>query len=759
LLGQRGRDFVAFKCLQSIDSTEQESISYLQESEVDAGVSYDFTWTVFKRLRTGTLRRTEAFSLVQRALRDCGRDAELHARVLPLFEAQVQRLQDLKLISVEASLNLSLESLSLIHEVASASVRFQLQAAEDLCLQSKPSKANELLKRSAQTLSVILRDAWTKKPEAGMPPHYTEVLETLVSVFKRRLSISEASLPDQDIHSWVVLMEQSVSTLCGYSAPLSAGTMPDVYHLPIRSDWLSNARKAIALRAYNLAVSLNVARFSGWEDSEFRMELMRRRSNSSSYFGVTMSDGMVSGLLHQHEGDLFDQWDDLQLLVNKSTEVSLRRLLEERRSSSWYRDATESYEKSRRQNRIAAQGEDHGLFVLLTFSRACILSARKAETSDQKSKLVLNALSVLLPLLQFTLKAVVWDATMGIVSETRATVLDWRNSTTYDEKKEDGNSQWKRVRKRSVPFPKEETRDMVSLHSSFAGERASPLLSNLVVVRSESFLRIWTDNPVLEPLLTKASLNELSRSVWRGVQQLRLCHTAGAAELASLNVAVAMLDLVSHASCPNPFHCLHMASLFASQGPKLGSSDKPFRTSLPNKEDCNTLEALVILGRAECLQALHFCTEAAFLCDYVASVCHLRLSNGMSERPSRGRWNIVRAVAYNTSVSIRHTASFFVKDADKRNDSVVWKWRKEAIDVLLRGKEDCLRFIGVIRPPEGSFPLLSITGTAPDELLPHSLLNGTHDNPDKLPRSNESDSVPAVKDDDTNLVGSEIVGV
>jgi hypothetical protein len=761
LLGERGRDFVAFKCLQSIDSLEQESVSYLLEAEIDDGVSYDSSWTVFKRLMTGMLRRTEALALVQRTLRDCGRDAELHGRLLPLFEAQVRRLQDLKIVSIDTSVSLSLESLSVVHEVATASARFQLQSAETLSLQSNSVEANILLRRSAQTLSMIIRDMWTKRPEDTVPPQCIEALETLVSVFKFRLSLPESSSVDQDIDAWVVLIEQSVSTLCGYSAPqpTSAEAMPNISNLPIHADWLSTTRKAIALRAYNLAVSLNVARFSGWEDTEFRMELMRRRSNSSSYFGITMSDGMVSGLLDQHEGDILDQWDVVQEVLNQKPALSLRRLLEERKSSSWYRDATESYEKSRRGHRIAAQGEDFGLFILLSFSRACILSARKSKDTNRQSSLVLNALSVLLPLLQFVLKAVVWDAAMGIVSETRANVLDWRSSASNDEKKEDGSLQRKRTRKRNVPMAKEETRNLVALHNSFAGERAGPIISNLVVVRSESFLQVWANSPLPEPPLTKASLDELSRTVWRNVQQLRLCHTAGAAELASLNVAVAMLDLLSHQRCRNPFHCLHMASLFASQGPKLGSSDKPFRAALPKIGDCNPLEALMILGRAGCLQALHFCTEAAFLCDFVASVCHFRLSNELSGSHAPGRWNVIRAVAYNTSVSIRHTASLLSKDADKRSDSVVWKWRNETVDELLRGREDSLNLIGIGRASEASLPREPLARTTTNDVAPFALSNGTKSSPDKFMHPNQSDAASAINDGGSDFSGLEVVGV
>lgn len=143
------------------------------------------------------------------------------------------------------------------------------------------------------------------------------------------------------------------------------------------------------------------------------------------------------------------------------------------------------------------------------------------------------------------------------------------------------------------------------------------------------------------------------------LRELRKCYTPYALEKTSLQVAQALLELVASPKTHNPFLCIKQAARFASQGLKLGSSDAAFKAPVPKKEECTPLEALVILGRAECMQAVYYISEAAFLLSYVADVCRMHREDE-NEYPTlewNARWRVIAVLAYDASVTLRIAAN------------------------------------------------------------------------------------------------------
>jgi hypothetical protein len=157
-------------------------------------------------------------------------------------------------------------------------------------------------------------------------------------------------------------------------------------------------------------------------------------------------------------------------------------------------------------------------------------------------------------------------------------------------------------------------------------------------------------------------------------------------EKASLHLAVALLELASQPACYDPFACLQQAAMFASQASKAGNSDVIFRKSLPEIEDCAPLEALNVLGRADCLHSVFFPNEAAYLCSYVARVCRLHRDREQPDHEWDARWKIVAIYGYNVSVMIRATVST-VLDKNMQK-SFLSMWERDVVEELERGRSD-----------------------------------------------------------------------
>lgn len=78
---------------------------------------------------------------------------------------------------------------------------------------------------------------------------------------------------------------------------------------------------------------------------------------------------------------------------------------------------------------------------------------------------------------------------------------------------------------------------------------------------------------------------------------------------------------------------------------------------MPRPNKASALEALVILGRADCMRAVHFVESAQFLCSWVARVCTVRRSNLEEELPWTSRWRVIGAYLAFVSANVDGTAA------------------------------------------------------------------------------------------------------
>ena len=226
------------------------------------------------------------------------------------------------------------------------------------------------------------------------------------------------------------------------------------------------------------------------------------------------------------------------------------------------------------------------------------------------------------------------------------------------------------TRKRTRKLPK-------PLSEKFDGwnRPGSGILKRFVPIKCSEMKRLWNSSPSgldvpsqLDVQVAKKCMNKVHSCM----QDLRVCFTFSAAEKNCLNLSVALLDLAATPCCKDPFMCLQQASMYATQAPKAGNSDMSFRRSIPTVNECSPRNALAILGRADCMHAVFFPEEAAFLCSFVARACALHRD------PSpvyewNDQWKVVGMHAYNVSVMIRATVNSMTKQTRPKNFSKMWE--------------------------------------------------------------------------------------
>jgi hypothetical protein len=211
-----------------------------------------------------------------------------------------------------------------------------------------------------------------------------------------------------------------------------------------------------------------------------------------------------------------------------------------------------------------------------------------------------------------------------------------------------------------------------------------------IAIPSIEMAKLWkkarsTPN-CMEDEAGESVVNEKMKKVNTITQDLRACFSIAATEKSCLNLSAALLEVAALSSCYDPFSCLQHAAMYASQAPKAGNSDIVFQRGLPDISICTPLDALIILGRADCLNAVFFPDEAAYLCSFVARVCRLHRKEEETHFVWNDRWKIVAIYAYNVSVMIRTSVSTILDDHMKK--SFLAAWSCDVVEELERGRRD-----------------------------------------------------------------------
>lgn len=272
-----------------------------------------------------------------------------------------------------------------------------------------------------------------------------------------------------------------------------------------------------------------------------------------------------------------------------------------------------------------------------------------------------------------------WDSDIGEAATTIAAHDEWQLVNGDAKYQPIGENAPKRVRKTSKKSFDEKIKIWIE------GSR-SP---TFIPIPNIELKMVWKQTDFLQEMQTETQIaiaKEQMQRVHKATAGLRACYTHAAAEKACLNLSIALLELAAVPTCHDPFNCLQQAASFASQATKSGNSDTVYRRRLPELTQCTPREALIILGRADCLQAVYFPNEAAFLCSFVARVCRLHRNSAETDYEWNDRWRIVAIYGYNVSVMIRTTVSSILNQTMQVAFSAAWE--RDVVEELERGKQD-----------------------------------------------------------------------
>ncbi|CAB9498892.1 expressed unknown protein [Seminavis robusta] len=760
LIHEGGRNYVAKKCMDMIDQLEPEGKGWVSDTATTKAVSKDADWQLYRASATDSLGRIAAYSLVAETLTGSGKDTEWASHFAPMFQKLVDYLEDNGLICapVETTSFDSMSSRFRIRQILKCITslgRLQVKSAHAAYFAAIKSYSKQdivdakvsilqsikLLRRhlrisSAETLLVDANGAISKD--------FVEVLKIFdegysVIVHDDDFPLDKSKLEEladegNQIVSWMSLNTAGLLSSGGQSSTLFDSTAWD--SIPLPSTWQSVHHKAMSLRCYNLCISFNVSHFSGWEPHEFSLRLMK--SASCTFFGLKVNNGRVAGFLPEDlETELERQWKSLGDFLPAAADFKFNIRLAQTKQSSWYKEGLEKHKEATEDEPISVYAEHEGLHIVLAHSMLCLELARQKETHE-RYELLMSSLSVLLPITQFYLNQHIWDSDVG-----KATAMDvaanFMNQVYRKRLLRDPSS---RTRKRRPP--KEPAKP---LDEWFPGEdRANPL-SNTVSIPSSELQRLWGIPTDFSRKIPTQFGGRQMKKVHDAMEQLRVCYTDTAVEKASLQVACALLDLAQvNNTCENPFLVIQQAAIFAGHGTKRGNSVDLFREPLPEPSKCLPYEALVILGRADCFQAVYFPYEAAFLCAYVARVCNMHreaksaadddggnmqpenendnkiCNNNNNNRveakaPSEAKddekktkstwsnqWMIVGVLCYNVSIMIRATAADkTVGIKTSRTEESFAPWDQDVVDELLLARADAVAWKSSLGQEETNF--------------------------------------------------------
>ncbi len=494
--------------------------------------------------------------------------------------------------------------------------------------------------------------------------------------------------------------QTSIPNLDDSFSSTSMGSTESWRYFPIPSDWQTEELKILSKRTFNLCVSCNVSAFSGWEKDEFDLKLMRR-NKKSSFFGCNIKGTHVTGYFDpDKERELSSQWELVEtLLPLLLSYVDFDNAVSNVKKSNWYTSAMSNLETFKEVS-ISSRAENEALNMILMFSKVSLLLADIEKDQQKKECLMKNAMSVIMPMSQFCLDQPLWDSDIGTNATTNDNISEWEMFAQSSEATQAPRPQC-RLKPPSSSSKKSSQRQN-KLSTEQMKYQHSPLLTKLVKVPVDLLLKEWIgkeniDDNDDEEMVDNIRLNKWSQTVSGPaklamkrvdftLKKLRQSITIHAMQKSSLQVALALLELMSTKECQNPILCLHQAAVFASQGSKGGSNDEEFKKPLPEITDCTPIEALVILGRADCLRAINFADEAMFLCSFVGKVCRLHRDK-TSEFPWTAQWRVISVSTYTISVAIDATINSLLDDNDRNN---ALTWEKDVKAELSRGRSDAI---------------------------------------------------------------------
>lgn len=449
---------------------------------------------------------------------------------------------------------------------------------------------------------------------------------------------------------------------------------------PLSASWQDEEYRPLSLKVFNLTVACNVSLFSGWETDEFTLRLLRR-AHGHKHFGVHLRDDKrITGVMSlEIEKDICHQWSIVRTVLPQLPDFDLQKRLDGIKSTSWYKEEVDLREKAWEE--MTRYAEESAEKMFLAYSDLCLQMAVSEQNPLVVNRLMHTSLSILLPVTQFCVDRRLWYSDIGEAACTLSGFDEWKlmKQVGIDETLTGFENKPRQRRKLERVVEKK-------LQEWIKGS-GKPTWKSFVSLPLSEMRSAWFQDCQQASIKEKQSAREFMENVHKATEKLRKCYTEVASEKVCLSISKALLDLAAHRGCYDPFRCMQQAAMYASQANKAGHSDVPFRDKLPEPTLCTSLQALVILGRADCLHSTYFPNESLFLLTYVARVCRLhRMNDGddAAELPWNIQWKVVAIYAFNVSVMIRTTVETVLDKQQQR--SFLSMWDRDVVEELERGR-------------------------------------------------------------------------
>eukprot|EP00536_Pseudo-nitzschia_multiseries_P002867 jgi/Psemu1/252068/estExt_Genewise1Plus.C_400030 len=700
LIGGGGRNFIAAKSLEAIDDLEQETEEWFSEDESRSTLAIEPFWILFRRAMTEELRRTGAYAFIADVLRKTNKEHEWGLHFAKVFRRHLQRLKEKglidKLLGLRESVtpNIAFKKNQLLKVVLEACKfeMFTIDDAKDIkhALNKKPSfskaKRTEIAQRVLTSIVNIVPLAWSIEGNGVLPPICVEIVKVLAKCIRWISTMVLDDLPYSVLKNLVDQCTIVVSYLCGNSMSRvndveekDMSILEESITFPVTSSWQPTEFRMLSVCTYNFAVACNVSLFSGWENEEFTMKVLRKRQGQLRHFGVHIGDKRLSGCLPDTvQNELNRQWKLLAKMQPTYPILDFEEKMKVVKQSEWFQSETKTREKSLRHAPIASYAEEDALLIFLGYAAMCTHLSRAETDKKVSARPQQMALSILLPLSQFCLDENLWDSDIGEAATTLASYEDWQIMAGRAQYQPIGDREGlyqKRIRKNGKRMLYDK-----KVQEWIEGA-LSPTSKDFIQIPNTELKQMWTRGIFLDERPTELSSKDAKDQmeiVHKATTDLRSCYTYAAAEKACLNLSVELLEMAATSNCHDPFNCLQQAALFASQATKSGNSDTAYRQSLPEMTECSPREALIILGRADCLQAVYFPNEAAYLCSFVARVCRLHRDSREVKFKWNDKWKVVGIYAYNVSKAFMAA------------------WERDVVEELERGRRDGRSWINAL---------------------------------------------------------------
>lgn len=695
LAGLGGKDFIAAKCIQSMLKLDLEDLASLKNQWKPNRDGLEESWDLFVLTNSGGFFRCHAFAFAAQIILQLTRKGKIFMDAMTKLynnfstalkaDGILDLLKDVSHVALGSVLNFRKQ---LIVSAFNATVALKVRSIQESLIEKDAESFTDLL-LAIQPLLTLLSLTWEFEPDRTLSPSRLLILRTVSDAFSFLLSMSQEQENLIFQERLMAALSEWISILCFGTKQKLLSKDPlesaELSTLPLSAQWLSSEQYGISLRCHNLAIARNVTHFSGFEEDEFGATPKQVQPDGGPpFYGISTSSGNVSGYLSPSILDeLTSQWDMLSATgrIIPSQEIASKLFILQ--TNQWYTELEESIIQHEKEHQpICRSCEDEALSSLLAFSRLSLTLLNCASASFPDELYLRNALSVIIPLAQFCSGELFWNCRLG-TEALYGSPQEWRK-LLYKNEKSSGPRHSDKPRRR--PKPSLEDRGNYPI-DWFPGENSSRPLTNLICLPGSILAPLWK-SIAITTISEEKDASKAMDNLHRAILRLRKCFTVEAAERASLRVSALLLEVARHCETQNGFLCLNQAALYAGQGAERGDNDKWFTGRLPEKELCTAHEALIILGRADCLQAVHFFEEAGFLCGFVVSVvARHRIKN----KELQQEWKIVSIMAYNTSVLLRDSVLNKLKTSAK-TDFTFEYWDATIKHELMRGRETGLSF-------------------------------------------------------------------